>query len=214
MFLRERRLRMAFACGSILIASSVLSSAVAYAVVAWASPRPPLSVVTERLAEAVGRGSDVSVYSLSFQTYFAGRDLGWRQYRYADNSRIYLDSGTNLLACVNTVVVSDEPDFYAAEESFTPFGLIRNAVIGAARADRIGGKSSRLGSVGSGLAFRGPDSSSRQDFERRLTDMGFVKTGNVSFADWRKRRRSWFGPLTPHVLSVDGYDDLSIWRRK
>jgi len=198
----------------LLASIAFVSSVVSYAVMAMVNPRPPADEVTRRLACAVGKGADQAVYSLSFQTYYAGRSLGWRQYRFADNSRVYAAEGSNCLTRVNAVIIPEEPELYAAEESFTLFGLVRNLVLDTARKDRQSGRRSCLGAIGESMAFRRDDARQLAELRRSLAAMGFSKVAGVSYSDWRQELTGWFRPLAPCFLAVLGYDDLEVWKRK
>jgi putative flippase GtrA len=184
-----------------------------------------LSAVTAQLRDVIGAGGK-RVYSRTFQTYYPGRTLGWKHYRYANDLLILDDEKhAHLLAKVDYVIDSVMPTYYAIEESFTLYGLTRDYLIRAAAyvpADEDAadfawntGRSLQAfcSQLGRSLTFAAVSAAERQSFEQKLLALGFQQIRVIDLTV----PVSAYSPLLRWPLSLQAtnpdYDRLVIWKR-
>jgi len=186
------------------LAYAVWTFSVSYLVLSLLNPRTSHRQRTQELAHLVGTGSTNTVYSLSFQTYYAGRELGWRQFRFSHAPDIFNKRiSDEILNIANTVIIHHEPSYYAIEEDVSPFGIIRNLMITAARKDDSGNMSTAAGKLGALLAFSAESPAQLSDLRRRLINRGFRCIGRLGDTQ---------GHADATLFTVLKYDDLEIWK--
>jgi len=185
---------------------AVWTFSLSYLAIAMLAPRTSHAERTKELSNLIGCGNTNLIYSLSFQPYYSGRELGWRQFRYASSPLIFNENvAKDMLDAANAVILDLEPDYYAIEEDVSPFGIIRNLLIKAARDDKQNKRSTVLGNIGKSLSFQAEDEARLNQLRTALGKRGFRLIGFVK--DKVPAVRSPF-------VTVAGYDDLEVWARK
>ena len=92
--------------------------------------------LTEELARIVGTGAK-RVYAPDYATYYAGRELGWRQFAHYRES---MDNDPEIirksLDKADAVVLRAWDPYRTIQQSCTPYGLLSNYVLEAARREK------------------------------------------------------------------------------
>jgi hypothetical protein len=209
-----------------ILVHGTLTAVLSYAGMSLVYKGRSATALTDALRDVVGPGAK-RVYSRTLQDYYAGRDLGWEHYRYAADPLVTDDElHAGLLARVDYVIDPVTRPYYAIEESFTLYGVIRDRLIRAARGaseddrqdepsvpprfPRIHNYCVQLGRT---LALAAAAADEQRAFDQKLAALGFRRTQTVNLTV----PASAYTPFARWVLSIQAtnpdYDKLVIWRR-
>ncbi len=198
--LRESRPYWGNALLTCILCYGFATSVLAYTGMSLVYKGRSISLLTERLRQAVGSG-DKRVYSRTLQDYYSARTLGWRHYRYfIDNNILDDDKCANLLGKVDYVVDSISLPVYSIEESYTVYGLVRDHLV-------------RTTTQGKAFAFSAVSPQEQTRFEDQLVQHGFKKAHVI---DLRPAPAS-YTPFQRWILSKQttnpDFDQLVVWTR-
>lgn len=171
--------------------------------------------LVQKLKEVVG-GRGVNVYSQIFQTYYAGKDLGWNQSRYFLGANILDDSTNARLLSKADVIIDANPQrfFFANEEGFTLYHLIRDYAIYCARCEVELQNKSFFARLGTSFAGRPPSAEDQAKMGTVFMDAGFEKKEFIDMTTPRMAYKPWQWWIVDHLGVISDYDSFIIWKRK
>lgn len=171
--------------------------------------------LVQKLKAVVG-GRGVNVYSQTFQTYYVGKDLGWNHARYFLGEYILNDSANASLLSKADVIIDAKPQrlFFANEEGFTIYHLMRDYAIYCARCEAEIQYKSFFSRLGTAFAGRAPSAEDQAKMDTVFRDAGFEKKEFIDMSTPKTMYKPWQWWIVDHLGVIPDYDSFIIWRRR